>query len=131
VSSPWCVGVLLGQALGRAGEPCLDDQLVEFRDVDPLVPVDSLPDVKRLLYGEGMAKTVTIRVPEEVHARLQARADADGTTVTAILTEAALRDPRLTDPTSLIRAAEWARDHAGEFAEFFPDEEPVPGAEAA
>jgi predicted transcriptional regulator len=78
-----------------------------------------------------MSKSVTIRVPDEVHARLQARADADGTTVTAILTEAALRDPRLSDPASLIRAAEWARSHAAEFAEFFPDEEPVPGADAA
>lgn len=77
-----------------------------------------------------MAKTVTIRVPEDVHALLQARAEADGTTVTALLTDAALRDPRLSDPTSLVGAAQWARDHAAEFAEFFPDEEPTPGADA-
>jgi N-acetylglucosamine kinase-like BadF-type ATPase len=78
-----------------------------------------------------MAKTVTIRVPEEVHALLQARAEADGTTVTTVLTDAALRDPRLSDPASLVRAAEWARARAAEFAEFFPDEEPTPGANAA
>ncbi|WP_037600043.1 hypothetical protein [Streptacidiphilus rugosus] len=78
-----------------------------------------------------MAKSVTIRVPEGVHALLQARAEADGTTVTALLTDAALRDPRLSDPSSLIRAAQWARDHADEFAEFFPDEEPASAANAA
>ncbi|MBQ0890175.1 hypothetical protein KBZ94_35545 [Streptomyces sp. RM72] len=74
-----------------------------------------------------MSKTVTIRVPDEVHARLQERANQEGTTVTALLTEAAMRDPRLSSPASLARAAEWARRHAGEFAEAFPDEEPAAG----
>lgn len=72
-----------------------------------------------------MSKSVTIRVPDEVHARLQERAAREGSTVTAILTEAALRDPRLSDPSSLVRAAAWVRGHAEEFAEAFPDEEPA------
>ncbi|WP_151770706.1 hypothetical protein [Streptomyces abyssomicinicus] len=83
-----------------------------------------------------MSKSVTIRVPDEVHARLQERASREGSTVTAILTEAALRDPRLSDPASLARAAVWVRQHAEEFAEAFPDEEPAltprgAGADAA
>ncbi|MFI8008240.1 hypothetical protein [Streptomyces sp. NPDC086010] len=74
-----------------------------------------------------MSKTVTIRVPDEVHARLQERANQEGTTVTALLTEAAMRDPRLSDPAALARAAEWVHRHAEEFAEAFPDEEPAAG----
>jgi hypothetical protein len=78
-------------------------------------------------------KTVTIRVPDEVHAQLKAQADREGTTVTALLTEAALRDPRLSDPASLARAAHWVEHHAAEFADAFPDEEPSsrPGRNAA
>jgi len=72
-----------------------------------------------------MSKTVSIRVSEEVHARLQERANREGTTVTALLTEAALRDPRLSDPASLVRAARWVSDHADEFAAAFPEEEPA------
>jgi predicted transcriptional regulator len=75
-----------------------------------------------------MSKSVTIRVPDEVHARLQERAAREGSTVTAILTEAALRDPRLSDPSSLARAAAWVRHHTDEFAEAFPDEEPAGAA---
>lgn len=78
-----------------------------------------------MLYSCGMSKTVSIRVSEEVHARLQERASREGTTVTALLTEAALRDPRLSDPASLVRAARWVNTHADEFAEAFPDEEPT------
>ncbi|MET8575622.1 ribbon-helix-helix protein, CopG family [Streptomyces sp. NPDC005012] len=74
-----------------------------------------------------MSKSVTIRVPDDVHARLQERAAREGSTVTAILTEAALRDPRLSDPASLARAAAWVRHHAQEFAEAFPEEEPAVG----
>lgn len=74
-------------------------------------------------------KTVTIRVPDEVHAQLKAQADREGTTVTALLTEAALRDPRLSDPASLVRAAQWVERHAAEFADAFPDEEPAAKAE--
>jgi predicted transcriptional regulator len=81
-----------------------------------------------MLYSRVMSKTVSIRVSEEVHARLQERAGREGTTVTALLTEAALRDPRLSDPASLVRAARWVSDHADEFAAAFPEEEPSPRA---
>jgi hypothetical protein len=71
-----------------------------------------------------MSKSITIRVAEETYERYAERAKAEGTTVTALVTEAVERDPRLSDPASLLRAAEWARQHAAEFAAHFPDEEP-------
>ncbi|MEY9873897.1 uncharacterized protein (DUF1778 family) [Streptacidiphilus sp. MAP12-33] len=39
-----------------------------------------------------MSKHITIRVDEEFHARLAARAAAEGTTITALVTEAARRE---------------------------------------
>ncbi|TDU01920.1 hypothetical protein EDD99_0302 [Streptomyces sp. 846.5] len=45
--------------------------------------------------------------------------------MTALLTEAALRDPRLSDPASLVRAARWVDGHADEFAAAFPEQEPT------
>jgi predicted DNA-binding protein len=39
-----------------------------------------------------MSKHVTIRLDEEFHARLKARAEAEGTTVTALITSAAERE---------------------------------------
>jgi predicted transcriptional regulator len=69
-----------------------------------------------------MPKQISIRVDDDVHARLAARAAAEGTTVTALITEAAERDPRL-DGGAATAAAFLAR-HASEFAEAFPEEEP-------
>ena len=51
--------------------------------------------------------------------------------MTALLTEAALRDPRLSDPASLVRAARWVDQHADEFARTFPEQEPVPRTSGA
>jgi hypothetical protein len=76
-----------------------------------------------LYIGDMAKKTVTLRVDEDTHALLQERANREGTTVTALLTEAALRDARLSDPASLIRAAAWVDAHAAEFAAAFPEEE--------
>jgi predicted transcriptional regulator len=39
-----------------------------------------------------MSKSVTIRLDEAFHERLKARATAQGTTVTALITEAAQRE---------------------------------------
>ncbi|GAA0442389.1 ribbon-helix-helix protein, CopG family [Streptomyces stramineus] len=79
-----------------------------------------------LLYGRGMAsKPVTIRVPEELHARLQERAEAEGTTVTALITEAAInavRDPRLEGAAEVFRA--FVADNADVFDAAFPDDAP-------
>ncbi|EST38824.1 hypothetical protein N566_05340 [Streptomycetaceae bacterium MP113-05] len=44
------------------------------------------------LYGDSMSKHVTIRLDEEFHERLKARAAAQGTTVTALITEATKRE---------------------------------------
>ena len=44
------------------------------------------------LYAESMSKHITIRVDEEFHARLAARAAAEGTTITALVTEVAKRE---------------------------------------
>ncbi|NJP52377.1 ribbon-helix-helix protein, CopG family [Streptomyces sp. SBST2-5] len=52
------------------------------------------------------SKQVTIRVPEELHAQLQELAEAEGTTVTSLITEAArsaVRDPRLDRATDIFR----------------------------
>lgn len=44
------------------------------------------------LYGGNMSKHVTIRLDEEFHERLKARAAEQGTTVTALITEATKRE---------------------------------------
>lgn len=69
-----------------------------------------------------MTKQINIRLDDEVHARLAARAAAEGTTVTALITEAAQRDPRLDG--GAVTAAAFLAEHAGEFAQAFPEEEP-------
>ncbi|MEY9966743.1 putative transcriptional regulator [Streptacidiphilus sp. MAP12-16] len=74
-----------------------------------------------------MSKTVAIRIPDEVYEQLQARARAEGTTVTALVTEAAVRDPRLNQGAGA--AAAFLARHAAEFAESFPDEEPAPAGD--
>nr|AGZ93853.1 hypothetical protein [Streptomyces sp. WM6386] len=79
-----------------------------------------------LLYGRSMSKSVTIRVPEELHAQLQERAEAEGTTVTALLTAAArdaVRDPRLDSAAEVFRA--FVADNADAFDEAFPDDAPA------
>lgn len=79
-----------------------------------------------LLYAWGMSKPVTIRVPEELHAQLQARAEAEGTTVTSLITEAArnaVRDPRLEGAAEVFRA--FITDNAAAFDAAFPDDAPA------
>ncbi len=79
-----------------------------------------------LLYGRGMSKPVTIRVPEELHAQLQERAEAEGTTVTALITEAArnaVRDPRLDGAAEVFR--QFVAQNADAFDAAFPDDAPA------
>ncbi|MDX3239166.1 ribbon-helix-helix protein, CopG family [Streptomyces sp. ME03-5709C] len=73
-----------------------------------------------------MSKAVTIRVPDELHALLQQRAEAEGTTVTALITEAArnaIRDPRLESAAEAFRA--FVADQADAFDAAFPDDAPA------
>ncbi|MEE1931473.1 YlcI/YnfO family protein [Streptomyces sp. TRM 70351] len=73
-----------------------------------------------------MSKSVTIRVPEELHAQLQERAEAEGTTVTALITAAAhdaVRDPRLESATEVFRA--FVDQAADAFDAAFPDDAPA------
>ncbi|WP_225102804.1 YlcI/YnfO family protein [Streptomyces sp. CoH27] len=73
-----------------------------------------------------MSKSVTIRVPEELHAQLQERAEAEGTTVTALITEAArnaVRDPRLEGAAEIFR--KFVADNADAFDAAFPDDTPA------
>ena len=79
-----------------------------------------------VLYARGMSKAVTIRVPDELHALLQQRAEAEGTTVTALITEAArnaVRDPRLASAAEAFRA--FVADQADAFDAAFPDDAPA------
>lgn len=79
-----------------------------------------------MLYARGMSKPVTIRVPEELHALLQQRAESEGTTVTALITEAArnaVRDPRLESAADVFRA--FVADQADAFDAAFPDDAPA------
>ena len=75
-----------------------------------------------MLYASVMTKQINIRLDDDVHARLLARAQAEGTTVTALITQAAERDPRLDG--GAVTAAAFLAKHASEFAEAFPEEEP-------
>lgn len=79
-----------------------------------------------LLYGRGMSKSVTIRVPEELHAQLQELADTEVTTVTALITEAArnaVRDPRLEGAADVFR--QFVAQNADAFDAAFPDDVPA------
>ncbi|MER6782206.1 MULTISPECIES: toxin-antitoxin system HicB family antitoxin [unclassified Streptomyces] len=72
-----------------------------------------------------MSKTVTIRVEEQLHALLKARAEAEGTTVTALITQAAqdaVRDPRLEEAAAVFRA--FVADQADAFDRAFPEDAP-------
>lgn len=58
-----------------------------------------------------MSRTITIRVSDEIYQELKARAAVENTTVTALITEAAMRDPRLSAPSDAARRfREEARD---------------------
>lgn len=78
-----------------------------------------------LLYGRGMSKPVTIRVDDELHMLLKERAEAEGTTVTALITRAAhdaVRDPRLEGAAEVFRA--FVTDNADAFDSAFPEDAP-------
>ncbi|MFH8990432.1 hypothetical protein [Streptomyces sp. NPDC017940] len=72
--------------------------------------------------GEKTEK-ITIRVSPETAERLKLRAEAERTTVTALLTEAAERDPRLELAAARFREL-MKSGLVEEFAAAFPDEEP-------
>jgi len=72
--------------------------------------------------GEKTEK-ITIRLSAETAERLKLRAEAEKTTVTALLTEAAERDPRLELAAARFREL-MKSDLVGQFAAAFPDEEP-------
>ncbi|MEU0375290.1 ribbon-helix-helix protein, CopG family [Streptomyces sp. NPDC006283] len=72
-----------------------------------------------------MSKPVTIRVDDALHALLKERAEAEGTTVTALITRAAhnaVRDPRLEGAAEVFR--NFVNDHAGAFDQAFPEDAP-------
>ncbi|GGN61942.1 hypothetical protein GCM10012285_61510 [Streptomyces kronopolitis] len=79
----------------------------------------------RLLYSRGMSKPVTIRVDDQLHALLKERAEAEGTTVTALIARAAhdaVRDPRLEGAAEVFRA--FVNDNADAFDAAFPEDAP-------
>jgi len=53
---------------------------------------EAVPCTADELYADSMSKHITIRVDEEFHARLAARAAAEGTTITALVTAVAKRE---------------------------------------
>ena len=90
-----------------------------------------MPVLYALLYGRTMSKQVTIRVPESLHAQLQERAETEGTTVTALITEAArnaVHDPRLECATEVFR--QFVAQNTDAFDAAFPDDAPA-GLDAA
>lgn len=77
------------------------------------------------LYGRRMSKPVTIRVDDQLHALLKERAEAEGTTVTALIARAAhdaVRDPRLEGAAEVFRS--FVNDHADAFDAAFPEDAP-------
>ncbi|MFI1184142.1 YlcI/YnfO family protein [Streptomyces sp. NPDC020799] len=73
-----------------------------------------------------MSKSVTIRVEDQLHALLKERAEAEGTTVTALIAQAAqdaVRDPRLEGAADVFRA--FINDNADAFDAAFPDDTPA------
>ncbi|MFC9459968.1 YlcI/YnfO family protein [Streptomyces sp. NPDC056983] len=73
-----------------------------------------------------MSKSVTIRVPEELHTQLQELAEAEGTSVTALITEAArnaVRDPRLEGAAEVFRS--YIAENADAFDAAFPGDAPA------
>ncbi|MEC4020564.1 YlcI/YnfO family protein [Streptomyces sp. H27-D2] len=73
-----------------------------------------------------MSKSVTIRVDDQLHELLKERAEAEGSTVTALITQAAhdaVRDPRLEGAADVFRA--FINDHADAFDQAFPEDAPA------
>ena len=68
-------------------------------------------------------KTINIRVDDETHARWQRRAEEEGTTVTALVTAAVERDPRL-EHGGAQATTEFLATYGAEFAAAYPEEEP-------
>jgi uncharacterized protein (DUF1778 family) len=72
-----------------------------------------------------MSKPVTIRVEDQLYALLKERAEAEGTTVTALITQAAhdaVRDPRLEGAAEVFRA--FITENAEAFDAAFPEDAP-------
>lgn len=67
---------------------------------------------------KGMSRHVTIRLEEEFHERLKARAAALGTTVTALITEVTERELD-EDRKNFLSGIEEFADHWGYFQERF------------
>lgn len=73
-----------------------------------------------------MSKPVTIRVEDQLYTLLKERAEAEGTTVTALIARAAhdaVRDPRLEGAADVFRA--FINDHADAFDAAFPEDAPA------
>ncbi|MEE1789484.1 ribbon-helix-helix protein, CopG family [Streptomyces sp. BE308] len=73
-----------------------------------------------------MSKPVTIRVDDQLHALLKERAEAEGTTVTALISRAAhdaVRDPRLKGAAEVFR--DFLDVHGDAFDTAFPDDTPA------
>lgn len=70
-------------------------------------------------------KPVTIRVDDELYTALKERAEAEGTTVTTLISQAAhdaVRDPRLESAAEVFRA--FVADNADAFDAAFPGDAP-------
>lgn len=73
-----------------------------------------------------MSKSVTIPIPEDLLAQPRRRAESEGTSVTALITEAArdaVRDPRLEDAAEVFRR--FAAGHGAVFGAAFPGDAPA------
>lgn len=74
------------------------------------------------LYGGSMSRHVTIRLDEEFHDRLKARAAAEGTTVTALITDVVRRELDEDRERFLVGVEEFAQ-HWDYFEERFGKQE--------
>ncbi|MEW2087532.1 hypothetical protein [Streptomyces sp. NPDC005283] len=87
--------------------------------------ISGVPVLYALLYGRCMSKSVTIRVDDQLHALLKERAEAESTTVTALIMQAArdaVRDPRLEGAADVFRS--FIAEHSDAFDAAFPDDAP-------
>jgi hypothetical protein len=75
-----------------------------------------------------MSKNISLRIPDEDYDALKRRAEAEHTTVSAVITALIRRDPRLYGVGARVR--EDIARYGAEFAAAFPGEE-VGGPEAA
>ncbi|MFD6417991.1 ribbon-helix-helix protein, CopG family [Streptomyces sp. NPDC060194] len=69
-----------------------------------------------------MSKNISLRIPDEDYEALKRRAEAEHTTVSAVITALIRRDPRLYGAGARVRAD--IDRYGAEFATAFPDEEP-------